>query len=398
LIVVAVVFVTIILDGTAFSFGIFFKSLEVDLNLSRSAVSAIYSVNMAIAAIFGFAAGMLLDRWGASRILILMAIFTGAGLLLTGYVNSPWQIFLTYGLLLGIGGGPTYIVTNSIVMRTIHKRQGLAIGLVNSGEGLGIIMMAPLATALIASLDWQMAYVVIGIIATVAILPVAVLVRKTPQEQVAHEHGIALRENAKEKEEQQSLSIKRMVKSRNFWFFAVSGLALGSTVALLFTHIVPHALDVGLTPNQAAIIMTLIGITSIIGAVVMGIVCDKIGQKPSALISTILLASAIGVLLLSDSLLALYIFATVAGFAYMGSLTSLTALVGNVFGLANIGKVLGVLSISFGLAAFLGPLTGGIAYDSQGSYTIAFIIAAVIVLIAALLINLIKVRTIKIRG
>jgi MFS family permease len=390
LIVIAVIFLTMVLDGTSFSFGIFFKSMEADLNLSRSAVSAIYSVNMAVAAAFGMAAGLLLDKWGASKIMLLMAVFTGSGLILTGYVQSPWQIFITYGLLLGIGGGPTYIVTNSIVMRTMKKRQGLVVGLVNSGEGLGIMMMAPLATLLIANLGWQMAYVVIGIIAIVTIIPVALLVRKTPQENIAHEHEIVSSEQKSKEDAQGELSIGQMIKSRSFWLFAGGGLALGSTVALLFTHIVPHATDVGLTPNQAALIMTLIGIASISGAMIIGIICDKIGHKPAAVISCLLLTGAISILLFSESMWALYIFAIVGGFAYMGSLTSLTALVGATFGLANVGKVLGVLSISFGLAAFLGPLMGGIIYDNQGSYTIAFTAAAVTVLVAAFLITQIR--------
>jgi MFS family permease len=387
------VVVTIVLDGTAYSFGVFLESLETDLSLSRSAVSTIYSVNMAIAAVAGLGAGLLLDKMGAGRILIFMALCTGAGLVLTGYVNSSWQIFLTYGLLLGVGDGPAYIVTNSIVMRAMPKREGLAVGLVNSGEGLGIIVMAPAATALIAALDWRRAYLVIGVLAVVCILPVALFVRRTPQEKVAEELGLRNAGKTEHQEPPASASIGDMAKTRSFWLFAVSGLALAATVALVFTHIVPHALDAGLTPRQAALVMTVVGIMSIVGAIGMGMVGDRIGLKRTAIICAVLLAVAVCLLLVSDSAWSLYAFGVLAGFAYMGSLTSLTALVGKIFGVANVGKVLGVRSIGVGLGGFLGPLVGGLVYDRRGSYDIGFIVCIALVALAAVLITQIRRET-----
>ena len=95
-------------------------------------------------------------------------------------------------------------------------------------------------------------------------------------------------------------------------------------------------------------------------------------------------------LLASDALWALYAFACAAGVAYMGVLTALTALIGRSFGLANVGKVLGLLNISFGLAAFLGPLLGGILFDAMGSYRVAFIGVAGAAGIAALLVTQVK--------
>jgi MFS family permease len=392
LIVSGVILIGVFLDGTSYSFSVFFKFLENDLGLSRSAVSSIFSVNVAISGVSGFLAGWLLDKWGPRRILFAMGLFTSIGLILSGFVDTAWQMFFTYGLLLGMGAGPAYTVTNSIVMRTIRKKQGLVVGMVNAGEGMGIIIMAPIATSLIMAYNWHTAYVTIGIVAFAVIIPVALFVKQTPQERVAQEHDLSVESEEPRSNSLATLPLGNIVRMTDFWLFAVIGLVMGSTVALLFTHVVPHATDVGLSSQQAAVILSLLGITSIFGAIVSGIVSDRLGEKLTTGICSFLLIGSITLLVFSDSMASLYVFGGVAGFAYMGILTPLTALVGKTFGLANVGKVLGALNISFGLAGFLGPLIGGLIYDVRGEYLVAFIASAISVAVATFMMTFLKVK------
>jgi len=391
LLVIAVVFIGTVIDGTGFSFGVFFKFLESDLGLNRAMLSIIFAISVILSSVFGFIGGWALDKYGPRRILFIMGVFTAASLLLTSQVQSSWQIFITYSLLLAIGTGPVYAVTNSIVMRTFKKEQGLVIGIANAGEGLGLIIMAPVATLLIASFDWRMAYIIIGLVALVTVIPVSLLVKQTPQESVAGAKGIEL--NTKASPTSEGLSIARAAKTRSFWLFALIGVLMASGIHLIITHIIPYTTDIGHTEEQAAVMLSLIGIGTITGGILMGLVCDKLGQKKTSVSSCLLLAVALFWLISATPLWSLYLFAFVFGFAFGGVLTALTALVGHSFGVANIGKMLGVLDLSFGVAALAGPLLAGIIYDAGHDYTPAFIFAAVSALVATLLVTQIRCET-----
>ncbi len=398
LLVTAVVLIGTVIDGIGFSFSVFFKYLENDLNLSRAAASAVFSLNIILSSAFGFLGGWALDKYGPRRILFLMGLFTAVSLLLTSRVNSSWQLFMTYSLLLAIGTGPVYAVTNSIVMRTFKKEQGLLIGIANAGEGLGIIVMAPVATLLIASYDWRMAYVIIGLIALVTVIPVSLLVRQTPQEAVVQAEGlkphteISSSKNQQENEtkSQEGLTITQAMKTRSFWLFMIIGVLLVSGIHLVFSHLIPHITDMGFTDRAAATILSLIGITSIVGGMLMGLISDKIGRKPIAFICVLLQVGALAWLIPSDSLWALYLFASIFGIAFGGVMATLTPMIGDTFGMANIGKLIGTLDCSFGVAALAGPLMAGFIYDIRGEYTLAFIITSAAALVAALLITQIR--------
>ena len=97
-VVIAFFIIGITLYGIHFSFGVFFKSIESEFNLTRAATSAILSANMLLAGVCSFFAGWALDRYGPKVVVLLMGIFTGLSLVLTSQVNAIWQIFLTYSL------------------------------------------------------------------------------------------------------------------------------------------------------------------------------------------------------------------------------------------------------------------------------------------------------------
>ena len=173
--VVVIVFlvVGITLYGIEFSFGVFFKSIESTFSLTRTETSAVSSVNMLLVGVFGFLSGWALDRYGPKIIVLLMGLFAGLSLLLTSQVNSSWQLFITYSLLLAMGAGGLYVVPTATVSRWFNKKRGFALGIAGSGMGLGVLVMAPLATYLITNFDWRMAYIVIGLITWFIVIPLS---------------------------------------------------------------------------------------------------------------------------------------------------------------------------------------------------------------------------------
>jgi len=402
-VVVAVFLVIgITLYGIHFSFGVFFKSIEAEFNLTRAATSAILSANLLLAGLFSFLFGWALDRYGPRLVVLLMAAFTGLSLVLTSQTNALWQLFITYSLLLAMGTGPLYVVPMSVVSRWFDRKRGLALGLASMGIGLGTMVMAPFATYLITNYSWQTAYLVIGLIAWVVAVPLTRLLKRDPREIGA------LPDGAKSEDAEQSLEagtsppvqrpFSAIVQNRNFWIFASIWFLFAACLFLIFTHLVPHITDMGFSPIEAAAVLSFLGAASIPGRLLMGIASDKMGRKLAFMISTLLQAVAIAWLLQTQSLWSLYLFAIVYGFFYSGFGCSGAALVSDTFGVKNIGAVLGLVEIAFGIGAATGPAVGGYIYDVNGNYKLAFILATLAMLVATLLVALVKREAPKRKG
>jgi MFS family permease len=118
-----------VLMGTVFVFGFFFKSLEAQFNVSRSTTSSIVSVYMVVMAGVAVLGGWALDRFGPKRLVLIIGLLTGLGLLLTSQVHAVWQFFITYSLLLALGSGATYVVSMPLIIRWFEKKRGIATGI-----------------------------------------------------------------------------------------------------------------------------------------------------------------------------------------------------------------------------------------------------------------------------
>ena len=396
-VVIAFFIIGITLYGIHFSFGIFFKSIEGEFNLTRAATSAILSANMLLAGVCSFFAGRALDRYGPKAVVLLMGIFTGLSLVLTSQVNALWQIFMTYSLLLAMGTGPLYVVPMSAVSRWFDKKRGLALGLSSLGIGLGTVIMAPFATYLITNFDWHTAYLIIGLIAWLIVIPLSRLLKKDPREIGALPDGVkSCRQEVKSKENSIQLidsSLWLVFRKRSFWILVSTWFLFASSVFLVFTHLVPHVTDIGFSAGEAAAVLSLIGMGSIPGRLVMGIASDRIGRKSAIIICTLLQSGAMVWLLWARDLWMFYLFALIFGFAHSGLGPSMAAIIGDTFGLGKIGAIFGLLEVGFGIGAAIGPAIGGLIFDVTGSYSIAFLTVPAAMLLATLFIALIRRET-----
>lgn len=397
-VVVATFFVIgITLYGIQFSFGIFFKSIESEFNLTRTATSAISSANLLLAGICAFFGGWALDRYGPRVVVLLMGILTGLSLSLTSQTNALWQLFITYSLMLAMGTGPLYVVPMSAVSRWFDKKRGLALAMASLGIGLGMVVMAPFATYAITKFDWRMAYLVIGLIAWLVVIPLSRLLKKDPREIGALPDGEKsyAREAKSEESSVQPVdsSLLPVFQTRSFWILLPIWFLFASCLFLVLTHLVPHVTDIGFSAGEAAAVLSLIGMASIPGRLVMGVASDRIGRKLAIIICTLLQSGAMVWLIWAQDLWMFYLFAVVFGFAYSGSGSSMAAIIGDTFGLGQIGAIFGLLEVGFGVGAAIGPAMGGLIFDISHSYTIAFLIGAVVMLVATLLVTLIRRET-----
>ncbi len=387
--------ISTIMFGELTSFGVFFKTIEDEFGLNRAATSTIFSAQNLFGAIMSFVGGWAVDRYGPRLTALLAGIFTGLSLLLTSQTNAYWQLFITYSLLFSVIG-VVYTMITSTVSRWFDKNRGIALGIAGSGIGLGTVVIAPLATYFISNFGWRMAYIIMGLIAWLIIVPLSLLLRKKGSESEdkrytaqlnSDDAGIAQPKN-KGSIHLTDFSLREASRTRSFWLIGSIWLLNAFCYFLAVIHVVPYATDTGITTIEAATILSLIGASYIIGRIVIGRVSDGIGRKQAAITCALLAALAMIWLIWSQNLLMLYIFGVIFGFANGGLDTSIVALVGDIFGTHKIGIIMGTLQVSWGIGVLAGPAIGGLIFDASNSYFIAFLAGALAMFAIALFVAL----------
>jgi len=389
----------IVFFGIRFSYGVFFKSIATEFNLTRTATSGVQSVYIGLGALFVVITGWALDRYGARMVVFLMALFTGLSLVLTSQTESTWQLFIYYSLLLAMGTSAVFILVMSTTAKWFDKRRGLAFGIVGSSAGLGPGIAAPVSTFLLSGLGWRTAYIMLGMLTWIVVLPLSGLLKKPLGTTTALRYNGDTDTHIIKKHESENLTVhplkepsfpKNILFRVPFWTVFLFWLLFAASILMVVTHIVPHATDVGVTAEQAGMLLSLISISSIAGNLIMGAVSDRLGRKATAIIFSLVQAGALVWLISIQDLWLFYVFAFMFGFAWGSINPSVSALVSEEFGVKNISTIFGMLDVGWAIGGAFGPVLGGLVYDVNSDYSIAFIVCAAAMVLAALLIASIR--------
>ena len=186
------------------------------------------------------------------------------------------------------------------------------------------------------------------------------------------------------------LSLFQAFGTRNFWLLLFGWSFSGATVALISTHLVPYATDLGISTIEASTIISVMGAFTILSRVLAGRVSDNVGRKAPGIITALLRAGAFLWLIWSRELWAFYLFAVVFGLSWGGLSLAVTALCADIFTGHRLGLIMAALEGGFSISAAIAPYIGGLIFDTTGSYYLAFIIGTVIMLLTAISMSLIK--------
>lgn len=377
--------------GMLQSFGVFFKPVAGEFHWTRDVTAVAYSVYGIAEAVVTPASGFLTDRYGPKAVLAAGGVLAGVGYFLTSQTQSLWQFYLFFGVLIGLSSGVSYTPLVVTVNRWFVEKRGLAQGIVVSGVGIGTVIIPPLAAYLIEGLQsWRGAYMIMAAVLGIGITGLAFLLRRSPQDGGLQAYGHAA--TAEGPEMSQDLSLRQAVRRRAFWIiFLVGALSFGS-LSVVLVHLVNYATDPGvrLSAEIAATLLSVIGLGSIAGKVGMGAMSDYIGRKATIIISCGLGAAMMFFLPAAKSLWALYLFSALFGFAYGGWTPVLPALVGELFGMRSMGAIFGITSLGGSLGAALGAYLAGAIFEATESYTLAFVLGAVVLGLAAVSVLLIN--------
>jgi OFA family oxalate/formate antiporter-like MFS transporter len=400
-VVAACTVLTAIQWGIQYSFSIFFKPLITDFGWNRATASGIYSLFMICAGASAVPLGWLADRFGPAKVMAVCSFMIGLGLVLAGQISDLWQLYATFGVMVGIGSGGTFAIGTGVAARWFVKKRGLALGIVSAGIGLGTLVIPPIAERLIAAFDWSGAYFIIGLGAWIFMIGSSLLLRRDPREMGYQPYGDDTTQystgNDKKIEEQDvpGVALRNAVRTHYMWMLMFLFFIFNVCVQLVMVHLVNYATDLDITPLTAATIVSVVGIGSAIGRLVMGTVSDRIGSGSTMVICCLGLTVSLVWLIYSKQLWMLYIFAVLFSFAYGGEVPQTPLLIGQFFGLKSIMALVGAATAGARVGGALGSWIGGQIFDMTQSYLVAFIIAAAAAfsaLIMAVMLKNIKVN------
>jgi MFS family permease len=390
-IVVLAAFVIIaVAYSTFFTYGIFFKPVLAEFGWTRTMMSGALSLNTLLWGLFSIITGRLTDRLGPRLVVVACSFLLGLGYFLMSQVGAVWQLYLFYGVIVaaGMSGGITPL--SSTVGRWFVKRRGLMMGIVMAGMAVGIIIGPPLATRLISIYEWRTSFVILCSIALVCIMVAAQFLRRDPAQMGQLPYGEAqatsnnvVRQNPNL--EARGFSLKEAAETRNFWMLLIMYFCLLLCLMLITAHIVPYATDIGISTMIAASVMSVFGIASVLGILAMGIIADRIGNKLSLIIGFTLLTAALFWLPIAKEAWSLYLFATVFGLGFGGLTTVFPLVTAELFGLSSYGAVFGTIVFGGTVGGSIGPVLAGWIFDISNSYSLAFIIMAMLAAVALVL-------------
>ena len=358
--------------GTYITFGIFFKPLLADFDWSRATLSGAQSLAMLIGGFLGILVGRLNDRLGPRVVMTVTGFFFGLGFLLMSGLNTVWQLYLFYGVVVGVGMSSIDVIALTTTARWFVRRRGMMTGIVKVGAGAGQLVMPLVASMLIAANGWRTSYIIIGATVMVLLISIGQLLRRDPARMGFLPDGNKETQTESSKPAETGYYLHEALRMRQFWTICFANLAIMFCGLIITVHIVPHAMDLGISSTTAAGILSTIGGVSMAGRFVIGIAIDRIGNKHSMIICFILLISTLLWMQLARELWMLYLFAVVYGFAHGGLFTVISPIVAEYLGLRSHGVLFGIVAFSGTAGGAMGMVLAGYIFDITGSYSLAF--------------------------
>ena len=277
------------------------------------------------------------------------------------------QVYLAYGLGVGLGVGCAYVPALGAVQRWFVRRRGFASGIAVSGIGVGTLAVPPLAAFLIGAVGWREAYLVLGGLAAVVGGGMALLIENDPRERGLGPDGDPVQSDARAVRPA-GASLREAIRSRRFIGLYAACLICSFGVFVPFVHLVPYALDHGVAEPVAVLLLGVIGVGSTAGRFLLGGLADRMGRQSALLVMFVGMALALVVWALSAAAWSLAAFAFVYGVFYGGWVAVLPAVVMDLFGGRNVSAIIGVLYTSVAFGTLIGPAAAGFAFDESHSY------------------------------
>lgn len=410
LIVATVTLMLAVTSGGRFVFGVVLKPVSDEFGWSRTDLATAVTINVILLSILQPIIGLAVSRWGSRRILLLGVVATAVMMVPLSLSTHLWQIYVFYGIIAAFAFAATSPVNvTALVSGWFTKRRGLALSIATSGSAIGQLAIVPLATWIMVTWSWRTSYWVLAGVALLAMLPLGwLLVRDAPpgttddpdtppddapaagdKSLVAGCAPVAL----------PVVSIGRAIRTPAYWQLSFGFFVCGYTMSFTSVHMIPYMLDMSehsfhTMETVASTALSVVGGCSILGAVVIGLLADRIGRKPMLATTYFLRGLAFLMLVLAGpNLVGIFLAAIVLGVSWTSTTPLTSAISADMYGRHSLAGIFGFMFSTMNIGSAAGAWLAARDYDITGNYHLSLIVNAFLGFAAAAVVQAVRERS-----
>jgi MFS family permease len=367
--------------GIRASFSVFYAPLIEEFHWNRGESAGVQSVALLTYTFLAPVVGSLIDRFGPRRVIVPGILVFCLGLVLSSYLNSLFEFYLFYGIVMGSGITCIGIVSYSAILaHWFEKRRGLASGIAVSGMGLGTFLFVPLSQYLISVHGWRATFLIQSALALVILLPLNFFwLRHKPSDINLLPDGRmgGPSDNpgsGPSRTEKNDVPIGRILRKASFWFLLLFPAFAVVGVYVVLVHNVRFLIDKGISPMTAALIFAVAGGISSFFRIFWGYVSDRIGREKTYTLGMVVISLGALSLFLFDgsNIILVYSFMLFFGIGWGSTAPMFMAAAADLFRGKTFGLVYGMVEGMIGIGAALGAWAAGFIFDLTDSYRPAF--------------------------
>ena len=376
--------------GQSHIFSVFVAPISADLGISRTSIASAYAL-ATLAAAFGLPyVGRLIDRFGARRVVLAVAVLFGAAAIAFGQVSSLLWLTFGFGALRFLGQGSLMLNCANLVAQWFDQKRGLALSLMALGFSASMAVHPPLAQWLSEQAGWRGAWLWLGVLTWVLLIPpILLLVQNKPEDLGLRPDGASLLDQSADgtmppQDAELGLTVRQALRTAAFWITALALATMSMLVTALFFHQVSIFTHQGVDAHVAARVFSVSALTMVVAMPLIGRLLDRFPTKPIFACATLTQSAALIAIVFVDDLPSALLYAVVFGLSNAAIQTHYTYVWPRFFGRRYLGSIQGSAQTIGVIGASIGPLPFGAAFDLFGSYVGALLTLAVLPLVCAI--------------
>ena len=380
-VILAVVFATLFTVVSAMGIAtLFIGSWRSEFRWSVAPITLALSIQLIISGVSGIVAGALTDRFGPRHVFVAYLALAVVGLLGVAAMKSLWQLYLFYGIFLGVGT-TLHPISTPLVAKWFPKGRGIALGFIQQGDLLGLAALAPLMLALNQTIGWRVSWLTMGLVTLVVVMPLTWVFIRTP---IAGSSSTATFQKTGISGEGATLGEAR--HTRSFWMLVSSNFFCGFTARYFWLLVAPIAQEGGMNPAQVAITVTIAGLAALPGMLFFGAACERVSRTRLISINFAVRCVTFLVMVLylrTHQPALMFAAAGVAGFITRSTAPPFSLALINCFGFRSLGTLLGLTGTVHQTAAALSLFLAGYLFDRTGSYAPTLLVGSILAVVAS---------------
>jgi MFS family permease len=336
-------------------------TIETEYHVGRGGASIPYTATMVGFAIGGVTLGRLADKFGIMVPLMLGGVMLSIGFVAAAFAGSYWQFVAAQALLIGmLGSSATFGPLVADVSLWFRKQRGIAVGIVASGNYLAGAIWPPVLQYAIANWGWRSAYVCIGAICLVTMVPLALLLRRRAVTTDHAPNGAV-----------QSAMPPAPGYLQGLLIFA--GIACCVAMSMPQVHLIAYCVDLGYGPARGAEMLSVMLAMGVVSRLGSGLIADRIGGVGTLILGSTLQCLALIFYLPFNGMMSLYVVSAFFGLAQGGIVPSYALIVRQYFPARQAGVRVSMVLMATVVGMAIGGWMSGEIFDLTGSYRAAFL-------------------------